>query len=165
MQHESEAHRFPATNHTGIAGTMNFMRGWDAPLHIEAKGDPALTGAISYGNPVGCTSNAIAADFALAAVNNGHGIIIESGPGTSVWFAGAKNLHGTARRLLSDALSDIHLGSTAPNNVDSSTADVGDVTDLVQLGVLTLDEDGDHNEEGPEYSNSAAASPTRATVS
>lgn len=165
MQHESDKHSFPVTNHAGTAGTMNYMRGWDAPLHVEAKGDPALTGTISYGNPAGSTRSAIAADFSLAAVNDGRGIVIESGPGTTIWFAGARNLHGTARRLDSNAHLDLHLASTPRDNLESTTAAVGDVTDLLQLGVLTLVQDDLHDDGGSIDSNSAAASTTRATVS
>ncbi|GAA5986987.1 hypothetical protein JCM10908_000979 [Rhodotorula pacifica] len=119
---------FPLTNHAGVAGTVNLMRGWDAPQHVESADDAALTGAISYGSPD--AAHAGSADFCLSSVNEGKGLVVASGPGSVIWFNGARNVHGTARQLAS--------GAEQEGRSESFENDFDDVTELLDLGVLCI---------------------------
>lgn len=126
--------KLPAFNMAGIAETANFMRGWDTIQHIESKWDPALTGAISFG---GRSSTDIDLhDFALPVVNDGKGLIVETGPGASVWFPGGRVLHGTVFQLPTrDELSPVGYNNNDSGSDSDSDSDA-DIIDLVANGVI-----------------------------
>lgn len=82
----------------GVAGTLSVMVGFDAALHWENAQDPDYSCGICLGAKDDSLTPLGAFDFALPALNNGRGIVVENGPGVMMIWMGKKTTHGTSFR-------------------------------------------------------------------
>ncbi|KAK4698338.1 hypothetical protein P7C70_g7943, partial [Phenoliferia sp. Uapishka_3] len=75
--------------------TVAAMVAFDAPAHLEPPVDSTFTPAICIGAKNESLTPGGFADFVAPCVDNGLGVVVQSGPGTLIVWGGKKLMHGT----------------------------------------------------------------------
>ncbi|KAK4691185.1 hypothetical protein P7C70_g9404, partial [Phenoliferia sp. Uapishka_3] len=95
LQHQTSLAGLAGFGIANVVATLAWMLGFAALLHSEAKDDPWLSSGLCLGPLDPAAQPGGSYNLALAAIDNGRGIVLENGVGVGMMWSGDV-LHGTS---------------------------------------------------------------------